>query len=270
MDRGSPESSLFIFSRGRSPLREVILIKAFDTPIITNDQSIDRVLAAGLPVLLVFLHGSAPAPLKAVMDRLAGENAGKILVAQVQTPDNPAVTRRYQVTQTPAVAAVRDGQMIAKAEATSPSDLEKYAAYLLGKGPRPEPVRQSPPPQTAGPASSPAGAPGPAGRPQVVTDATFDRDVMRSPLPVLVDFWAPWCGPCRIVEPTVEKLAREYSAKARIFKMNVDENPQISQRFSIMSIPTMMVVKNGRIVDRWVGALPEQALRARVEPLLKT
>ena len=103
-----------------------------------------------------------------------------------------------------------------------------------------------------------------------MTDATFDQEVLRSPRPVLVDFWAPWCGPCRIVEPTVEKLAHELSGKASIVKVNVDENPGISQRYQVYSIPTMMVVKNGQIVDRWAGALPEPALRSRVEPLLKS
>ena len=86
------------------------MARAFDTPIITNDQSVDRVLAAGLPVLLVFLNGPAPAPLQAAMEKLARDNAGSLLVAQVQVRDNPATARRYQVAQTPAVAAVRAGE----------------------------------------------------------------------------------------------------------------------------------------------------------------
>jgi len=244
------------------------LARAFDAPITTNDQSIDRVLAAGLPVLFVFQNGPAPAPLKDAMEKLARENAGNLLVAQVQVRDNPAAAGRYQAAQTPALVAVRGGEVVSRAEPASPADLEKHAAYLLGKGPRPEPARPARRPDYTAP--SPAPAPARDGQPRVVTDATFDQEVLRSPKPVLVDFWAPWCGPCRIVEPTVEKLAREMAGRASIVKVNVDENPGLSQRYAVYSIPTMMVVKNGQVVDRWAGALPEPALRSRVEPQLKS
>ncbi|HSQ18696.1 MAG TPA: thioredoxin [Anaerolineales bacterium] len=92
---------------------------------------------------------------------------------------------------------------------------------------------------------------------------------MRSPIPVVVDFWAPWCGPCRMVAPTLDKLAREWNGQVKIAKVNVDENPRLSGRYGVQSIPTMMVVKNGRIVERWAGALPEQPLRSRLAALVR-
>src|SRR5690349_19494393 len=96
-----------------------------------------------------------------------------------------------------------------------------------------------------------------ASGPLVVTDATFVAEVERSPLPVLVDAWAPWCGPCRMVGPIVDELATELNGKVRVAKLNVDDNPATAARFDVRSIPTLLVMVNGREVDRIVGALPK-------------
>ena len=101
--------------------------------------------------------------------------------------------------------------------------------------------------------------------PLTVTDATFAADVERSALPVLVDAWAPWCGPCRMIAPAIEELAAELAGKVRIAKLNVDENPQTASRFDVRSIPTMLVMVGGREVDRIVGAQPKDAIRQRLE-----
>jgi thioredoxin 1 len=228
---------------------------AFDTPITTSDQSIDRVLKAGLPVLLVFLDGNTQASLSDTMRKLAQENQGKLLVVQVHAGENPESARHYQVTRTPAAVTVRDGAQLSKAEGVTASELERQAAYLLGKGPKPEPQAQ--------PA---AGAhAGGSREPIPVTDSTFEQQVMKSAKPVLVDFWAPWCGPCRMTNPIVEKLAREMPERLMVAKINVDQNPLVSSRYGIASIPTMMIVKNGRIVDRWAGAMPEANIRSRLQ-----
>ncbi len=234
---------------------------SFDTPITTTDQSIDRVLSAGLPVLLVFLNRPVAAAMEQVLDHLAKGASGSALVVKVYAADSPEAARRYQITRPPAVLAISGGTVLSQAEQVSPAQVEEHLKYLLGKGPRPAATQ---PAASAGP-----GAAAGEGRPLPVNDGSFDRLVLQSSQPVVVDFWAPWCGPCRMVEPTVEKLAHEYAGRAKFYKMNVDENPATSARYGIQSIPTMMVVRNGQIVDRWAGALPEMALRSRVEPRLR-
>lgn len=102
------------------------------------------------------------------------------------------------------------------------------------------------------------------------TDDTFDVEAKAAPA-VVVDLWAPWCGPCRIVGPILEDLSREYAGRLKIVKVNVDENPVTAQRYQAFSIPTMVVIKNGRVVDRIVGALPKGQLTIRLTPhLLRT
>jgi thioredoxin 1 len=97
-----------------------------------------------------------------------------------------------------------------------------------------------------------------------VTDLAFDKTVMQASIPVIVDFWAPWCGPCKMVAPVLEKLAKEYSGKLLIAKVNVDDNPESAGKFDIRNIPTMMFISNGKVVHMQVGALPEVILRSIV------
>ena len=102
------------------------------------------------------------------------------------------------------------------------------------------------------------------------TDETFEVEAKAAPA-VVVDLWAPWCGPCRIVGPILEDLSREYAGRLKVVKVNVDENPVTAQRFQAFSIPTMVVIKNGRVVDRIVGAVPKGQLTIRLTPhLLRT
>ena len=99
-----------------------------------------------------------------------------------------------------------------------------------------------------------------AGRPVTVSDATFAAEIERSPLPVLVDMWAPWCGPCRLIAPVIDQLAKEMAGRVRFAKLNVDENPATAAKYGIMSIPTLMLFKNGELASRQVGAAPKQKL----------
>jgi thioredoxin 1 len=102
-----------------------------------------------------------------------------------------------------------------------------------------------------------------------VTDESFDKVVLKSQIPVIVDFWAPWCGPCRMVAPTLEKLAKEYAGKLLVTKVNTDENPDWATKFGVQGIPTMLFVSGGKIAHRQVGALPESMLRNVVEQFLE-
>ncbi|NLF52335.1 MAG: thioredoxin [Leptolinea sp.] len=102
-----------------------------------------------------------------------------------------------------------------------------------------------------------------------VTDAAFEKVVLQSELPVIVDFWAPWCGPCRMVAPILDKLAKEFDGKLVIAKVNTDENPQWATKFGVQGIPTMLMISGGKVAHSQVGALPEGMLRDAVNQFLE-
>ena len=101
-----------------------------------------------------------------------------------------------------------------------------------------------------------------------VTDASFEQDVLQSDVPVLVDFWAHWCGPCRMVAPIVEEIAKEFEGQIKVFKLNTDENPNVASQYGIRSIPTLMVFKGGQKVDTVVGAVPKATLSGTISKYL--
>ena len=241
-------------------------------PIHTSEHSIDRVLGAGVPVLLVFRGRSCPPceQLEPALERLAAAYAGAALVAKVDARDDPGLVRRYGVTRLPALVFVKGGAPVAQASGAAPEpDLHAWLEHLVRGGPRPPlPDGPSVPLDGAAPEPPPAAPQRPAepapesqGAPRTLSDATFDRVVGASAQPVLVDFWAPWCGPCRIVGPVVDRLAREFAGRAVVAKLNVDDNPRTAQRFGISGIPALLIFKGGQVVERLVGAQPAPALR---------
>lgn len=229
------------------------MVRSYDFPLTTNDQSIDRVLNAGLPVVLIFLDAAPTPALDAAMNRLAKDYAGNLLVVRAPLADSSNAAAKFGIHHGPVVITLRGGQQQSRADNADATTLEQHTLYLLGNGPRPD--------------ASTAAASAPA-RPVAVTDDSFAREVMRSDLPVVVDFWAPWCGPCRSVAPALDRLSQELAGQVKIAKINVDENPVVMRQLGVQGIPTMLIVKKGKIVDRWVGALPEPAIRGRLAKVL--
>lgn len=233
----------------------------FDTPLHTNDQSIDRVLNSGLPVVLVIWRGSLDGSLEESLRQIARNDAGRLLVARLDADANPQTAARF-AGPLPLLVAFRDGQEVARAEGVSSVAAREYVDFLLGRGPRPQ-ARPAPSPAAQ---AAPSGAPA---KPVPVSDASFRRDVLESDLPVLVDLWAPWCGPCHMIAPVVEKLAGDYAGRLKVAKLNVDENPATANAYHVQGIPTLLIFRDGRVVDRIVGAAPEPLLRGKVDAALR-
>ena len=102
-----------------------------------------------------------------------------------------------------------------------------------------------------------------------VNDAAFEQTVLKATTPVIVDFWAPWCGPCKMVAPILDKLAKEYAGKVLVAKVNTDDNPEWAQKYGVQGIPTMLFISGGKIIHRQVGALPERMLKEAVAQFLE-
>jgi thioredoxin 1 len=233
---------------------------SFDTPIQAGDQSFDRVLNAGLPVAALFWNGSKlDSMLEEELNSRAHADAGNLLVVKVKSGDSPDLVRRYNLRSPSTFITFRAGRERTRVENPSRAAVGEHVEYLLGRSAKPPVEEGRPATETR---------PSPAGKPVTTTDAAFELQVMQSPVPVVVDFWAPWCGPCHMVAPSLEKIAAEFQGRLRVAKMNVDENPITAERHQVKSIPTLLFVKNGRIVDRVVGALPEPQIRLKVEQLL--
>lgn len=227
---------------------------AIDSVIHTNDQSIERVLKTGLPLVLAFWSTAQPLPaaVEQALTQAASHYAGKVLLAKVDGNSEAGLRQRYQVPALPALVMVKAGQVEATLTGGQlDQQLTAWLRYLALGGARPA-------------AASPAQSTAPSSdKPLTLTDANFAQ-IIQSEQPVLVDFWAPWCGPCRMVAPTVEQLASEFQGRAVVGKLNVDENGRTAQSYQIMGIPALYIFKRGKVVEQLVGVQPAHVLRERL------
>ncbi|MGE5603116.1 MAG: thioredoxin [Nitrososphaerales archaeon] len=258
---------------------------AIDAPVHSNEANFNRVLNAGLPVMVVLWRRTCATceHLNPVLDRLAKTYAGKALVVKVNTDDEAGLARRLNAQQLPGLIFFKDGQEVGRGAGVAPEqNLAAWLDYLAGGSNGARPPAPSGPSvafgsaQGAAPSSTgysqPQGtqqAPRGAGtgvktEPIVLTDANFDQLIRTSTVPVLVDFWAVWCGPCKMIAPHVAALAQEFAGRAVVGKLNVDENARTAGQYGIMSIPTLLIFSGGKVVDQIVGVQPAQVLRQRL------
>lgn len=239
-----------------------------DTPMIVTEANIDSVLNSDKPTLLLFTSGEGlRSDFKVAYDKAAGEAQGKIVYARVDPGRFPELAQRFGVGEKPVLVAWYCGEEVARRQKPWGTDLPLAIEMLqkavsAGSGSSASSasgtiVSEAKPEEEEKPVTQPVVL----NKPVNVTDATFEEEVLNSDLPVLVDFWAAWCGPCRMVAPILEKLAGEFAGKIKIAKVDTDANPALSQAFRIQSIPNLMIVKQRTMIFNQPGALPEAALR---------
>jgi thioredoxin 1 len=230
---------------------------------ITQDN-LKAALSHKRPVLVYFYDGSEKAdkPLESALQSVAKKNADDLVIARVDVSQNSRTYNQYGPLATPALVTLVKGflghKVKSEAEAVRPKDVRAHADYLLERGP--EPVDDNDPVAQPTVASKQAAT-------KTVTDKTFKKDVLKAKTPVLVDFWAPWCGPCQVIAPFMEEVAAEYKGKVRIAKVNVDHNPAAKNTYQVMSIPTLIMFKDGEPIERRSGA-DAGTIRAMIDEAL--
>lgn len=223
---------------------------AFDTPIHVNDLNWSKILQQKQPVLLYLFDQPYP-ELDKRLQQLAEQNAGELLITRLNTKENPETYKSYKQPVLPALITLKSGNQQSMAAPVTVADIEAHAAFILGKGPKPAERTRSSTDLIVN-----------------VTDQTFHQTVLQSDLPVLVDFWALWCGPCHMLAPIIQKVAEKYKGKLRVAKLNVDENPQTAATYQTMSIPTLILFKHNQVVGRLVGVQPQLAIERLIEQVL--
>lgn len=231
-------------------------------PVVITDTTLDNVLNGDKPVFILFSNGNGlRGDFTSAFKKAASENA-KYIFGQVDPSQNPQAATRFGVGDKPILVGWYNGQEIVRRSRPWGTDvplaIEKMQAALTANQPDTSPNSLAEQQSEQKPVNNQ-----PNNKPIHVTDATFEAEVLEysNTMPVIIDYWAEWCGPCRMVAPILEKLAEEFAGQIRVAKVDVDNNPGLSQAFKIMSIPTIMIVKQRTIVFSQPGALPESAFK---------
>jgi thioredoxin 1 len=224
-------------------------------PITLTDDNLEVVLNTDKPTLILITNGDGlRGDFKVAFNKQAAEDT-KLVYARLDPSRNPTAAARFGVGDKPLLVGWYCGEQVVRRPRPWGTDLplaiELLQATVHSANPQLMEESETQVQEKQVVLDSPV----------TVTDATFEQEVLNSEIPVLVDFWAAWCGPCRMVAPILDKLAKEFAGQIKVAKVNTDENPGLSQAFRIMSIPNLMVVKQRTIIFNKPGALPEAALR---------
>lgn len=233
-------------------------------PTVLTDDTLDKLLLGDKPVMVLFTTGEGlRGDFTSAFKKALSENE-QVVFAKIDPVRNPRAAERFGVSDKPVLIGWYCGEEIVRRSRPWGTDVPLAIEMIQNKiqalSPTPVPADETKP--------APAKQTIVETKPVTVTDSTFETEVLNYRLPVLVDFWAPWCGPCKMVAPILEKLAGEFAGQIRIAKVNTDENPGLAQAFQIMSIPTIMLIKEHTIVFSQPGALPESAFRDLIKQLI--